>query len=283
MDNVYYEDGRPLHPSEVSTKYQLALTSIEWWRQMSAFEYYEKNVPTSLSEDQTLEKVLDHGYARLVDSMGSDLSIVRNARVSYAAEWRTGEDAGKDKKLITYLVKNMHTSPFEAVNFTFEIYAPIFVVRQWHRHRTWSYNEISARYSELPEKFYIPDVEHITNQSSDNKQMRTKEQHLHAEYFRTSLQNNCATAFSEYQYFLKCGYPRELARMILPLSTYTHMFATVDLHNLMKFLKLRLHEHAQYEIQVYAQALLKLIEPICPVAVHAFKEFYLTDTPIKGA
>jgi thymidylate synthase (FAD) len=102
--------------------------------------------------------VLDHGHVRLVDHMGSDLSIVRNARVSYDAEWRTGEDEGKDAKLIAYLVKNRHTSPFEAVSFTFDVKAPIFVFRQWHRHRTWSFNEVSARYAELPEEFYVPEA-----------------------------------------------------------------------------------------------------------------------------
>jgi thymidylate synthase (FAD) len=97
--------------------------------------------------------VLDHGHVRLIESMGSDLSIVRNARVSYDAEWRAGDDEGKDVKLLNYLVKNHHTSPFESCVFTFDVKAPIFVFRQWHRHRTWSFNEISARYSELPEEF----------------------------------------------------------------------------------------------------------------------------------
>lgn len=106
--------------------------------------------------------VLNHGFVRLVDHMGSDLSIVRNARVSYDAEWRAGEDEGKDAKLIDYLVRNHHTSPLESVNFTFEVKAPIFVFRQWHRHRTWSFNEVSARYSELPEEFYVPDEVQIS-------------------------------------------------------------------------------------------------------------------------
>ena len=117
--------------------------------------------------------VLDHGFVRLMSftqpalhaqqpSWSGDLEIVRNARVSYDADWRTGEDAGKDEKLIDYMMRNHHTSPFEALVFTFEVKAPIFVMRQWHRHRTWSYNEVSARYSELPEEFYVPAVEQIT-------------------------------------------------------------------------------------------------------------------------
>ena len=121
-------------------------------------------------------KVLDHGLVRLVDHMGDDLSIVRAARVSYDADWRTGDDAGKDEKLIRYLMRNRHTSPFEAVVFTFEVKAPLFVLRQWQRHRTWSYTEVSARYSELPDEFYVPDVAGITTQSASNKQMRTETQ-----------------------------------------------------------------------------------------------------------
>jgi flavin-dependent thymidylate synthase len=116
--------------------------------------------------------LLDHGFVRLVDSMGGDLSVVRAARVSYDAAWRAGEDQGSDKRLIGYLWNHRHTSPFEAVTFTFEVKAPIFVLRQWVRHRTWSYNELSARYRELPDEFYVPQPEMIGVQSKDNKQAR---------------------------------------------------------------------------------------------------------------
>lgn len=220
-------------------------------------------------------KVLNHGHVRLVESMGSDLSVVRNARVSYDAEWRSGEDEGKDAKLINYLVKNGHTSPLEAVQFTFDIKAPIFVLRQWHRHRTWSYNEVSARYTELPEEFYVPEVSQITTQSSSNKQMRTNEQHPAASMIQGEIKNMCNYAFHVYKKMLANGVPRELARGVLPLNTYSHMFATVDLMNLAKFFKLRLHEHAQYEIRVYAQAMLELVEPLVPVTVAAIKEHWL--------
>ena len=220
-------------------------------------------------------KVLDHGLVRLVGSLGSDLAIVRNARVSYNAEWRSGEDAGKDEKLIHYLLKNGHTSPFESVQFTFEVKAPIFVFRQWHRHRTWSYNEVSARYSELPEEFYVPELRHITRQSKDNKQMRTDEPHPLAEAFATNIRGQCESAFRLYRELLKAECPRELARGVLPVNTYSHMFATVDLHNLFHFLRLRLHEHAQYEIRVYAEAMLSLVEPVVPVAIAAFREHVL--------
>lgn len=219
-----------------------------------------------------MKQVLNHGYVTLVDYMGNDLSIVRAARTSYDADWRTGEEAGKDAKLINYLLRNRHTSPFEAVTFTFEVKAPLFVLRQWHRHRTWGYNEVSARYSELPEEFYIPELEQITTQSASNKQMRTDEQNPAALLIQSYMRTSCMDAFALYKALLEQGTPRELARTVLPLSTYSRMHATVNLHNLFHFLRLRLHEHAQYEIRVYAEAMLELVEPIVPVAVAAFRE-----------
>jgi thymidylate synthase (FAD) len=166
---------------------------------------------------------------------------------------------------------NRHTSPFEAVTFTFEVKAPIFVIRQWHRHRTWSYNEISARYAELLEEFYVPAAGNITTQSTDNKQMRTQTIHPDAENLRSRINLQCREAFWNYKEMLKCGMPRELARSVLPMATYTRMFATVNLHNLFHFLTLRLHEHAQYEIQVYAEAIKSLISSVVPVAVAVFE------------
>ncbi len=222
--------------------------------------------------------VLDHGHIGLVDHMGSDLSIVRNARVSYDAEWRAGEDQGSDTRLINYLYRNKHNTPFESVTLTFDVKAPIFVFRQWQRHRTQAYNELSARYRELAAEFYIPEVDQITEQSTDNKQMRTEEQHQLAEVFQQHMLEHNLSAFKLYQDMLEQGCPRELARSVLPLATYSHMFATMNLHNLFAFLRERLHPHAQYEIRVYAEAILKLIEPIVPVAVAAFK----THTKIEG-
>ncbi len=197
------------------------------------------------------------------------------ARVSYAAEWRAGEDDGKDEKLLRYLLKNHHTSPFESVQFTFEVQAPIFVFRQWHRHRTWSFNEVSARYTELDMGWYEPELDKITTQSTDNKQMRTTEQHPEAEWIAEIIKSECEQSFAFYRMLLNKGCPRELARSILPVAAYSRMFATIDLHNLFHFLRLRLHEHAQYEIRVYGEAMLKLIEPIVPVCVSAFKEIQL--------
>lgn len=220
-------------------------------------------------------KVLDHGHVRLVDHMGSDLSIVRSARVSYNAEWRTGEDEGKDAKLINYLVKNRHTTPFESVTFTFEVKSPIFVFRQWHRHRTWAYNEVSARYTELPEEYYIPALDIITEQSTSNKQMRTDVQNPNAQQIQDIMKEQNASSFRAYIQLLELGCPRELARTVLPLATYSKMFGTVSLHNLFHFLGLRCHSHAQWEIRVYAVAMLELIRPICPIAVTAWEELHL--------
>jgi len=218
--------------------------------------------------------VLDHGFVRLVDHMGGDLSIVRAARVSYDADWREGSEKG-DTKLINYLMENHHTSPFEAVTLTFEVKAPIFVFRQWHRHRTWSYNEISARYTELDEGFYVPAVDQITTQSKDNKQMRTSNIHKNADWIQATIESHCEIATKRYKDLIADGCPRELARSVLPVAAYSRMFASVDLHNLFNFIRLRTHEHAQYEIRVYADAMLNLAKTVAPIACAAFEEHAL--------
>lgn len=222
-------------------------------------------------------KLLDHGLVRLVDFMGSDLSVVRAARVSYDAEWRAGDDAGSDQRLLRYLWRNAHTSPFEAVTLTFEVKAPIFVFRQWHRHRTWSYNELSARYRELPEEYYVPMAEDVGVQSSENKQGRSLETPdlsligiRQAEIDR--YDEHCARGFALYRDLLKSEWPRELARMVLPFSTYSHMFGTVNLLNLFRFLTLRVDSHTQMETRVYAEAMVRLAHPIAPVCVSAWEE-----------
>ena len=218
-------------------------------------------------------KVLDHGFVRLVESMGSDLSIVRAARCSYDAAWRAGEDEGSDARLINYLVRNHHTTPLEAVEFQFEVKAPIFVMRQWHRHRTWTYNEISARYRELPEEFYLPQWDSVAAQSKDNKQGREEKAMptLVAGEAVDLMEATAKASFKAYRQLLKMGVARELARSVLPVSTYSHMFAKVDLHNLLHFLSLRLHPYAQYEIRVYAEALLTLARSVVPVSVQAWE------------
>ena len=220
--------------------------------------------------------VLDHGFVRLVDFMGDDLSVVRSARVSHDAAWRAGEDAGSDQKLIHYLWKNHHTTPFESVTFTFEVYAPIFVFRQWHRHRTQSYNELSARYRELPEVCYVPDPDLIGAQSTVNKQGRILgESALMTQRRKEELAILISAqklAFQAYHTLLNLGWPRELARSVLPVSTYSHMFTTLNLLNLLKFLTLRCDAHAQYEIRVYAEAMRELIRSIVPVCLAAWEK-----------
>lgn len=217
-------------------------------------------------------KVLDHGYVRLVDSMGSDLSIVRAARVSYNAAWRVGNDPGSDNRLIERLMKDQHTSPFEAVEFQFEVYAPIFVVRQWHRHRTWSYNELSGRYRELPEVFYLPHPSNVGVQSTANKQGRAEGAIVQQrEQEVLQLRSACESAFELYRTLLAADWPRELARMVLPVNTYTHMFAKVNLRNLLHFLDLRIDPHAQYEIRMYAEALRDIAYKVVPVAMTAWE------------
>lgn len=247
----------------------------------------------------TKVNLLDHGFVRLVSYMQpvpkvslhpvdpfanptkieerrtidpdwtGDLEIVRNARASFDADWRTGENEFNDERLIGTLTRNGHTSPFEAMVFTFEIKCPIFIARQWHRHRTWSYNEVSARYAELPEEYYVPRPEHIGVQSKSNKQARElgEVDKLTSE----AIAGFSKTAFELYRAMLEKGVPRELARTVLPFATYTRFFGTVDLHNLFHFITLRTHEHAQWEIQRYAHALVHLIRPIVPVAVAAFE------------
>lgn len=230
-------------------------------------------------------KVLDHGLVKLVSHMQPsypdevpnwtpDMEPVRNARVSYDASRETGQDLEADHKLLNFLIKNYHTSPLEAMVFTFEIKAPIFVIRQWHRHRTWSYSEVSARYKELPEVFYIPELKHVGVQSKSNKQMRDLEEAAglsqEAAKYIADLQLHSSNGFRFYQEHLKAGIPRELSRLFLGFNTYTHMFATGDSHNLMHFLKLRLHEHAQYEIQMFARALLHIVVDLMPVTFNAF-------------
>jgi len=218
--------------------------------------------------------------------MNDDLEIVRAARQSYDAAWRAGLNENNDDKLINYLMKNRHTTPFEVVEFQFEVVAPIFVLRQWMRHRSWSYNEISARYTILPEKFYVPRPETYGVQSRSSKQARdliaadgySKDDWERFLRWEGEQRAFMETAFTLYRKHLEEGMPRELARIILPFATYSGMSAKVDLHNLFHFLELRLHPHAQYEIRVYAEAILKLIEPIVPVSLKAWSTHVMVDS-----
>ena len=222
--------------------------------------------------------VLDHGSVRIVDWMGNDLSIARSARVSFDADWRAGD--ASDAKLIKYLLMNGHSTPFESVEVQFEIKAPIFVVRQWHRHRTQSYNEVSARYTELPEEFYVPTVEVIGKQSANNKQARDMIAEISDDERRAReeeiqwVQEHAHKGFTLYHALLERGWPRELARSVLGLGTYTRFFAKANLINWMRFMKERSHGHAQYEIRVYSDAIRDMLRVIAPVAMQVFEEKY---------
>lgn len=218
--------------------------------------------------------LLNHGFIRLVDWMGSDVSVVRAARVSHDAAWRAGEDEKGDVKLLRYLWRNHHTTPFEAATMTFEVMAPIFVFRQWHRHRTQSYNELSARYRELPELYYVPKPEDIGTPTKDNKQGRDLGggSRLASDMLAPSMiDRSCAAAFDSYRALLAQGVPRETARSVLPLATYSHMFTTMNLLNAFRFMTLRRDKHAQMEIRVYADAMLELLKPHYPVCCEALK------------
>jgi thymidylate synthase (FAD) len=218
--------------------------------------------------------VLDKGFVRLVDYLGSDARIVQAARVSYGEGTKTFR---QDRGLIAYLMRNDHTSPFEQVNFTFHIKMPIFVARQWIRHRTARVNEISGRYSVMADEAYLPDKAHINLQSEDNKQGRSEEpvDPKVQEQVAQLLASDQQRAFDTYHQLLDLGIARELARIDLPLSLYTQWYWQMDLHNLFHFLSLRLDSHAQYEIRAYAEVILSMVRAVCPIACEAFEDLVL--------
>lgn len=223
--------------------------------------------------DERLE-ILDHGFVRLVDYLGGDARIVQSARVSYGDGTRSVREDGA---LIDYLLRHAHTSPFEQVVMTFHLKMPIFVARQWMRHRTARANEISGRYSVLPGEFYLPDPEQLRPQSRRNKQGRADE--TVPEELRTRvlelLRTSQERSYGEYEDILDDGLARELARIHLPLSLYTEMYWQIDLHNLMHFLRLRMDGHAQYEIRAYGEALARCARAVAPLAYDAFEEHVL--------
>ncbi len=216
-------------------------------------------------------KVLDKGFVRLVDYLGGDARIVQAARVSYGEGTTTYR---KDAALIEYLLRNRHTSPFEQVILTFHAKMPIFVARQWIRHRTARLNEVSGRYSVMNDDFFVPDSGSIALQSTDNKQGRNPEpvDPATAERIRSAMTDAQRRAYDEYTALLETGIARELARVNLPLSLYTEWYWQIDLHNLFHFLELRLDPHAQAEIREYAKVMLEIARAICPVATRAFED-----------
>jgi len=213
------------------------------------------------------DNILDYGFVRLVSHMGNDASIVSAARVSFGPGTKTiREDAG----LIRYLYQHQHMTPFEHVTFTFHAKCPIFVARQWFRHRTGSFNEISGRYSVLDDQAYIPDP--IRVQHSNRKQGSAEPlEEPHQTCARELMEMAVERSYFAYRSMLAMGVAREQARMILPLNAYTSFYWTVNLRNLMQFLSLRRDENAQYEIRVYADAMADIVREIVPLAWEAYE------------
>lgn len=219
-------------------------------------------------------KVLDKGFVRLVDYLGGDQRIVQAARVSYGEGTKT---VRQDRALIHYLMKNWHTSPFEQVILTFHTKMPIFVARQWVRHRTARLNEISGRYSVMRDEFYVPLPEQLKFQSESNKQARSEEA-LPTEQSQeviAEIEDDQRLLYRHYEGMLERGVAREIARTNLPLNLYTEWYWQIDLHNLFHFLQLRMDPHAQYEIRVFAEAMARCAQAVSPLAYEAFEEHVL--------
>ena len=217
-------------------------------------------------------KVLDHGFVRLIDYMGNDDAIVQAARVSYG---KGTKKVSEDRGLIRYLMRHKHTTPFEMVEFKFHVKLPIFVARQWIRHRTANVNEYSGRYSVMKEEFYLPENDDIRYQSEVNKQGRSEKEvpaEMKAEildYLKTSQKQ----AYNKYMGYVDEDLARELARINLPLSLYTEWYWKIDLHNLFHFLRLRMDPHAQKEIRVYAEIMGMMTQKVVPMAYEAFMDY----------
>jgi thymidylate synthase (FAD) len=232
------------------------------------------SVPEADALLDTRIDVLDHGFVRLVDYLGGDARIVQAARVSYGEGTKSLRE---DRALIDYLLRHAHTSPFEQVVLTFHVKMPIFVARQWLRHRTARVNELSGRYSVMADEFYLPEADQVRYQSTVQKQGRSEEavpEGVRTEV-REALARGQGESFAAYEALLAEGVARELARVNLPVALYTEMYWQIDLHNLFHFLRLRIDSHAQYEIRVYAEALARCAQAVAPIAYTAFEEHVL--------
>jgi thymidylate synthase (FAD) len=237
----------------------------------------ETNRPTVPAAEAILEKpykCLDKGFIRLIDYMGSDSSIVHAARVSYGVGTKkVSEDTG----LTRYLMRNQHTSPFEMVELKFHVKLPIYVARQWIRHRTANVNEASKRYSFAEDEFSVPSIEDIGFQSTDNKQGRSKEEvppELQQEVLSILIDSN-TVSHRGYSRLIEKKIAKELARTCLPVSLYTEWYWKSDLRNIFHFLELRMDEHAQKEIRVYANVMAGMVKEIYPVSYGAFEDYVL--------
>lgn len=239
---------------------------------VSKVEIYDE----SYKEFNFKKDVLDYGYLQYIDGFGSDACVAAAARVSYAQNTKKSNDEG----LIRYLMRHKHTSPFEMVEVKFQIRMPIFVARQWIRHRTANVNEVSGRYSKLDRLYYNPQL--FKKQSTTNHQGS-------GDYLDKALQTPlikdyqkyCDAAMDLYDYLLSCGVSKEQARYVLPLSTYTTIIWKIDLHNLFHFIKLRLPNNAQYEIRVYAKALYDFCCIRFPISTKAFYDYQLKSKQLS--
>ena len=237
-------------------------------------------------------EVLDHGFVRVIDYMGDDCAIVQSARVSYG---KGTKQISNDKGLIKYLMRHRHSTPFEMCEIKFHIKLPIFIARQWIRHRTANVNEYSARYSILDKEFYIPSIENVAAQSTINNQGRgevlSREE---ASEVISILQKDAEQTYANYETLLnessngesidanKPGVARELARMNLTLNTYTQWYWKIDLNNLLHFLALRADVHAQYEIRVYADIMMDIVKKWVPIAADAFEDYRIGGTEVSA-
>jgi len=226
--------------------------------------------------------VLDHGFVRLVDYLGGDARIVQAARVSYG-EGTKG--LREDRALIDYLLRHAHTSPFEQVVLTFHVKMPIFVARQWLRHRTARLNELSGRYSVMRDEFYVPAPDEVRYQSTANRQggSGAAVPDELRERVAETLAAGQRLSYAAYEGLLADGVARELARVNLPLSLYTEMYWQIDLHNLFHFLRLRMDWHAQAEIRAYGDVLARCARAVAPLAYEAFEEHVLNGRRLSGS
>lgn len=228
--------------------------------------------------------VLDHGFIRVIDYMGDDSAIVQAARVSYGAGTKHVQN---DEGLIRYLMRHWHSTPFEMCEVKLHVKLPVFVARQWIRHRTANVNEYSARYSILDREFYIPEPAQLAAQSTVNNQGRGEVlQGEEAARVLQILKGDAAQTYDHYEAMLsqdgQQGLARELARMNLPMNIYTQWYWKVDLHNLFHFLRLRADAHAQYEIRVYAEAIATCVKDWVPLAFGAFEDYRMGGVTLSG-
>lgn len=248
---------------------------------MAEFEITSALEDSEMNEENTI-KCLDQGFVRLVDIMGGDAAVVQAARVSYG---KGTKNIRRDKGLIHYLMKHRHNSPFEMVEFKFHCKLPIFVARQWIRHRTANVNEISGRYSIIEDAVWEPTTQDLRRQSKINRQGSTDEtvpepaNSKILEKFKADQK----ILLEHYNEYLEKGVAREIARTNLPLSIYTEWYWKIDLHNLMHFLELRMAPNAQKEIRVYAKAIAEFVKRKCPLCWEAFEEHRLNSIHFSGS